>query len=74
MATHYLTTIDNPYDPKENFEEWFNYDTIKGYNTCGYLSRIAKVSDGLSDEQNDSIIEEAIDEIVEMNGGFYKKV
>ena len=40
-----LTTTDNPYNPFKNFDEWFMYDTEKGYNSCGYLARIAKLSD-----------------------------
>lgn len=38
----YLTTVDNPYNPKTQFEEWFLFDVEKGYNSCGYLDRIAK--------------------------------
>ena len=39
---YWLTTIDNPYNPFENFDEWENFDRIKGYNTCNYLARITK--------------------------------
>lgn len=71
----YLTTTDNPYDPKENFNEWYAYDTSKGYDTCGYLARIAKTSEGNSDLDNDQEIERAIDEILEFNLlGNYKKI
>ena len=59
-----LTTIDNPYDPFEQFYSWFEFDTEKGYNTCDYLARIARTSDNLSDKENDEEIERAIDEIV----------
>ena len=59
-----LTTFDNPYDPFEQFELWFMFDVQKGYNSCAYLSRIAKVSDQLSQEENDREVEQAIDEIV----------
>lgn len=59
-----ITTIDNPYDPFENFSQWFVYDVEKGYNSCAYLGRIAKTSDALSEQENDKIIEEAIDEII----------
>lgn len=59
-----ITTKDNPYDPFENFSQWFVYDVEKGYNTCAYLGRIVKTSDALSEQENDKIIEEAIDEII----------
>ena len=70
-----LTTIDNPYNPFTDFNEWFLYDMEKGYNTCGYLARIAKTSSELSDEENDEEIERAIDEIIKYDFmNIYKKV
>lgn len=59
-----LTTIDNPYDPFKQFDEWFLYDVEKGYNSCAYLGRIARTSDQLSDEENNIEVERAIDEII----------
>jgi hypothetical protein len=70
-----LTTKDNPFDPFTQFNEWYNFDIDKGYNSCGYLDRIANTSDQLSDEENAREIERAIDEIIKydfMNN--YKKV
>lgn len=32
-----LTTFDNPYNPFEQFSDWFLFDVEKGYNTCAYL-------------------------------------
>lgn len=70
-----LTTFDNPYDPFDQFDQWFMYDTDKGYNSCGYLDRIARTSDQLSDEENDKEIERAIDEIIKYDIlNIYKKV
>ena len=59
-----LTTTDNPYDPFKNFYEWFMYDTEKGYNSCGYLARIAKLSDEMGEEETLLETERAIDEIL----------
>ncbi|MBS6584841.1 MAG: hypothetical protein KH345_01640 [Eubacterium sp.] len=59
-----LTTFDNPYDPFEQFTDWFLFDEEKGYHTCGYLGRIARTSDSLSDEENQREVERAIDEII----------
>lgn len=64
MEYAYLTTIDNPYDPYDEFDQWFAFDTEKGYNSCGLLERIANTSDDLSPEDNRIEINEAIDQIV----------
>ena len=70
-----LTTSDNPYDPFEQFQSWFLFDVEKGYNSCAYLGRIARTSEQLSDEENNIIIEEAIDEIIKYDFmNIYKKV
>lgn len=59
-----LTTIDNPYNPFENFDEWYNYDITHGYNSCSYLARVANTSDSLTDEENEQEVTRAIDEIL----------
>ncbi|MDO4292076.1 MAG: hypothetical protein Q4C65_02485 [Eubacteriales bacterium] len=70
-----LTTKDNPYDPFEQFTSWFLFDVEHGYNSCGYLGRIARTSDQLSDEENNEEIERAIDEIIKYDFmNMYKKV
>lgn len=70
-----LTTIDNPFDPFEDFTSWFLYDVEKGYNSCDYLGRVARTSDSLSDEENNLEVERAIDEIIKYDFmNVYKKV
>lgn len=70
-----LTTVDNPYDPFEQFTSWFLFDTEKGYNSCGKLMRIAKLSDDLTEKEEDVEIERAIDEIIKYDPlDIYKKV
>lgn len=70
-----LTTFDNPFDPFEQFTSWFLFDVEKGYNSCAYLSRIAKTSEQLSEEENKEEIERAIDEIIKYDFmNIYKKV
>ena len=70
-----LTTVDNPYNPFDQFMDWFWYDVGKGYNTCAYLDRIARTSDTLSDIENEQEIERAIDEIIKYDFmNIYKKV
>lgn len=70
-----LTTIDNPYDPFTQFDEWNAYDQQMGYYSCAYLARIANVSDELSESTQALLIEEAIDSICKLDVfGIYKKV
>ena len=70
-----LTTIDNPFDPFEEFTSWFLFDVEKGYNTCSRLARIANISDELSEKEVDEEIERSIDEIIKYDFmNIYKKV
>lgn len=70
-----LTTIDNPFDPFEQFTSWFLFDVEKGYNTCSRLARIANISDELSEKEVDEEIERAINEIIKYDFmNIYKKV
>ena len=61
-----LTTIDNPYDPLDDFTAWFLFDEEKGYHSCAYLGRIARTSDSLSDEQNMEEIEKDANMLAEI--------
>lgn len=73
--TAMLTTIDNPFDPIKEFDEWYNYDESKGYCTSGLLARFVVTSDDLPEGEQDQAIDEAIDEIIKLHpDGFYKKV
>lgn len=65
MATMYLTTIDNPFSPKTEFDQWLTFDLQKGYNSCGLLDRVAKTSDILSDALVADDVEEAIQWILD---------
>ena len=75
MTESMLTTLDNPYNPFIQFDEWLAFDQGKGYYTLEYLARIANTSPDLSDEINSEIIEDAINEILDFNlTGMYQKV
>lgn len=70
-----LTTIDNPYNPFEQFESWFLFDVEKGYDSCSRLARIAHFSDDMTQKEIDEENERAIDEIIKYDFmNVYKKV
>lgn len=65
MAKAYmLSTVDNPFDPFDQFTSWFLFDVEKGYNTCSYLARIVNLSDDMSQKEIDEEIDRAIGEII----------
>ena len=69
-----LTTIDNPFDPFEQFTSWLMFDIEKGYNSCSYLARIVNLSDDMTQKEMDEEIDRAIDEIITLNPlGIYIK-
>lgn len=65
MSAMYLTTTDNPFSPKTEFDEWFVFDIQKGYNTCALLDRVCQTSDQLSDTLIADDVEEAIQWILD---------
>lgn len=68
-----LSTTDNPHDPRTSWDEWFAFDTARGYNTCGLVARLCTSSDSLSEELEIEEIENAIDRILNLDGtNFYQ--
>lgn len=66
-----LTTVDNPWNPFTNFDEWYAYDISHGHRSCALLARFARTSNELSDADNLIAINLAIDEILKFD--FEKK-
>lgn len=75
MVEYMLTTVDNPYNPHTEFDDWNEYDVRSGHNTLAFLARIARTSDELSIPDQELAIDLAIDEIVRENvSGMYVKI
>lgn len=76
MAASFVTTLDNPYDYFTQFDEWYAFDTQKGYNTCAYVARIAKTSSEMSEKDYENALNDAVDEILDFNltGNYVKAV
>jgi hypothetical protein len=70
-----LTTVDNPFNPFTEYDEWYAFDQQMGYNTPAFLDRVAITSYDLSEPDQARAIEDAIDQIVEENvSGMWVKV
>lgn len=62
-----ITTADNPYDPIDDWDNWYAYDQLMGYGTCEYLARVAKTSSNLPPSLYLQAIEDGIDDIIKYN-------
>lgn len=60
-----LTTIDNPFNPKENYRAWNLWDIDNGYNTASYLARILQNFKMVDDEWTQESIDEAQNIIID---------
>lgn len=70
-----LSTIDNPYNPFTNWDEWLAYDIAMGHQTCEYLAKVCFTSDSLSEADQKWDESQAIDKIVKDDPfGIYIKV
>ncbi len=71
-----ITTYDNPFNPHEDFMDWYYYDTQKGYNTVAYLDRVAEILKQDNKElDDDELANIAIDHIINTDPTqMYKKI
>ena len=75
MVNCAITTADNSYDPIDQFDEWYRFDTDHGYDSCGMLASFQYTSDQFTDAENAYEIERAIDYIIENDPlNRYKKI
>ena len=59
-----LSTIDNPFNPFEDYSSWLMFDKEKGYDSAERLMRIAKLTDDMTQKEENEEIERAINEII----------
>ena len=59
-----LTTVDNKYDPIEDFDNWYARDNELGYGTACYLAREVVLTDDMTLVEQEKEKERAIDKIV----------
>ena len=74
-TVYMLTTVDNPYNPFTEWDDWYAFDERQGYHTMSFLARIVQSSDELSEADQALAVQEAIGEIALLNvSGIHKKV
>ena len=70
-----LSTVDNPYDPFEDYTSWMSFDKSHDYNSSELLMRIADLTDDMTMLEEEREKERAIDEIIKYDfRNVYKKV
>ena len=62
-----ITTIDNPFNPFEDFVSWFMFDIEKGYYTSSKLARLVNLTDEMTELEENEEIERAIDRLIEID-------
>ena len=62
-----LSTVDNPYDPFEQFNLWLMFDKEKGYDSCERLARLVDLTDDMTQKEIDEEIERAMDELIKLD-------
>ena len=64
--TH-ISTIDNPFNPFDDFTSWLMYDTEKGYYSNNKVARLVNTTDEMTTEEELEEIERAIDRLIEID-------
>lgn len=62
-----ITTIDNPFNPFDDFNSWFTYDIEKGYYTSSKLARLVNLTDDMTEIEETEEIERAIDNLIKID-------
>lgn len=76
MRQTMITTSDNPFDPFDDFVNWFKFDHSKQYFTSELLARVVVGTNELSASDEHRMIEEGIDTLMRINpwGNFVKLI
>ena len=62
-----VTTIDNPFNPFDDFTSWFMFDIEKGYYSCSKLARLTNLTDDMTEKEEFEEIERAVNRLIEID-------
>jgi hypothetical protein len=75
MKQYLLTTVDNPYHPIDQYDDWRQFDMEHGYYTEQRLAKVAATSYSLTDLENQRNINAAVDDFIRLDElGLYKRI
>jgi len=75
IPTYMLTTIDNPFHPLNEYDNWLRFDEDHGYYTNEYLARVMGTSEYFTEIEEQLAVNQAIDDIIRLDlENIYKKV
>lgn len=63
----HITTVDNPFNPFEDFASWYDFDMEKGYCSCERVARLANITDDMTDIEIEAETERATRRLVEID-------
>ena len=69
-----LTTIDNPFDPFTQFQDWYTFDCGKRYDTYNYLDRVVNITKDMTKKEVDEAYDQGMKDIVFYNPELYRIV
>ena len=63
-----ITTIDNPWNPFTNWDEWYAYDEWHGYHTCSLVDRLMPNTNvAISEKLYNDLLDDVNNDIVRLN-------
>lgn len=63
----HITTIDNPFNPFEDFTSWLMFDIEKGYYSCNKVARLVNLKSDMTEKEEYEEIERAINRLIEID-------
>lgn len=62
-----VTTLDNPWNPFTQWDEWLAFDQACGYDTNGTVARFVYSGNNLTEGQNTDLYEEGVQRLMDVD-------